>query len=49
LLADNIHLDERQNVAKAGSERAGAQNGKLEQEHDHHVGACLLNDGVYRV
>lgn len=42
-------LRQRDEVTDCGLERADGQDGELEEEHNHHRGAGLLNDRVDRV
>ncbi len=46
LRLDHVLLGQRYDVPGGGVEGADGQDGELEEEHDHHSGASIFDDGV---
>lgn len=46
---DDALLRERHQVPSPRSPGTGSQNSELEEEHNHHIGPSLLNDGIDRI
>lgn len=49
LLADDVGVQQYDRVAHGGMERRDEEDGKLEQEHDHHVGPRCLDHRTHRI